>query len=72
MVFIDRQQSISFSEKRISSGRILRWVSLADKLLEKKAGLIRVYYYNARVGRKEEPERYIRQQSFFNGVMSTP
>jgi uncharacterized LabA/DUF88 family protein len=44
---------------------------LAQKMLDRRR-LIRVYYYNARVGRKEEPERYISQQSFFNSVSSTP
>ncbi len=41
------------------------------KLLEKRR-LIRVYYYNARVGRKEEPERYKDQQAFFNGISVIP
>jgi len=34
--------------------------------------LVRIYYYNARVGRKEEPERYKRQQSYFTGVNAIP
>ena len=42
-----------------------------QKLLEKRR-LIRVYYYNARVGRKEEPERYQHQQTFFDGVSAIP
>ncbi len=41
------------------------------KLLEKRR-LIRIYYYNARVGRKEEPERYKNQQTFFNGISVIP
>ena len=41
------------------------------KLLEKRR-LVRIYYYNARVGRKEEPERYKDQQAFFNGINATP
>jgi uncharacterized LabA/DUF88 family protein len=34
--------------------------------------LVRIYYYNARVGRKEEPERYRDQQAFFNSVGAIP
>jgi len=34
--------------------------------------LIRIYYYNARVGIKEEPERYKQQQAFFAGVNAIP
>jgi uncharacterized protein (TIGR00288 family) len=34
--------------------------------------LIRVYYYNARVGIKEEPERYRHQQAFFASVNAIP
>ena len=43
----------------------------ANKLLEKRR-LIRVYYYNARVGLKEEPERYRDQHKFFNSVEAIP
>lgn len=42
-----------------------------DKLLEKRR-LVRIYYYNAAVGRREEPERYIHQQAFFNSVKMIP
>ena len=42
-----------------------------QKLLEKRR-LIRIYYYNAEVGRKEEPERYKDQQKFFAGVTAIP
>jgi len=41
------------------------------QLLEKRR-LVRIYYYNARVGQKEEPERYRDQQKFFTGVAVTP
>jgi len=40
--------------------------------LLKRRNLIRIYYYNARVGRKEEPERYKKQQIFFNSVNAVP
>ena len=42
-----------------------------DKLLEKRR-LVRIYYYNAKVGHKEEPERYRDQQAFFTGVNAIP
>ncbi len=41
------------------------------KLLDRRR-LIRVYYYNAEVGRREEPERYKDQQKFFSGVTAIP
>lgn len=41
------------------------------KLLDKRR-LIRIYYYNATVGRKEEPERYRDQQAFFASVGAIP
>ena len=41
------------------------------KLLEKRR-LIRIYYYNAKVGFKEEPQRFRDQQKFFAGVNSIP
>jgi len=37
-----------------------------------KRRLIRIYYYNAKVGLKEEPERYYDQQKFFAGVQAIP
>jgi len=37
-----------------------------------KRKLIRIYYYNAKVGLKEEPERYRSQQTFFAGVSAIP
>jgi len=37
-----------------------------------KRKLIRIYYYNAKVGMKEEPERYLSQQKFFAGVSAIP
>ncbi len=43
----------------------------SKKLLEKRR-LIRIYYYNARVGRREEPERYRDQQAFFDSVSAIP
>src|SRR4030042_5760849 len=41
------------------------------KLLQRRQ-LIRIYYYNARVGQKQEPELYKQQQAFFAGVDAIP
>ncbi|MFC2069768.1 NYN domain-containing protein [Chloroflexota bacterium] len=41
------------------------------KLLDKRR-LIRIYYYNAVVGRREEPDRYRDQQTFLNSVGAIP
>ncbi len=34
--------------------------------------LVRIYYYNARVGQKQEPELYKQQQAFFDGINAIP
>ncbi len=34
--------------------------------------MIRIYYYNAIVGRREEPERFRNQQTFFNSISAIP
>jgi len=44
---------------------------LSKKLLDKRR-LVRIYYYNAKVGLKEEPERYRSQQAFFTSVNAIP
>jgi uncharacterized LabA/DUF88 family protein len=41
------------------------------KLVERRQ-LVRIYYYNAKVGQKEEPERYKHQQAFFESVSEIP
>ena len=46
-----------------------------EKFCRKLLGLrwlTRIYYYNARVGQREEPERYRQQQLFFAGVNAIP
>ncbi len=43
----------------------------SGRLLDKRR-LVRVYYYNAKVGMKEEPERYKDQQKFFDGIGAIP
>jgi uncharacterized LabA/DUF88 family protein len=42
-----------------------------QKMLDRRR-LVRIYYYNARVGQKEEPERYKDQKKFFDGVEAIP
>jgi len=43
----------------------------SQKILEKRR-LVRVYYYNAVVGKQEEPERYKDQDKFFKSVAAIP
>ncbi|MFH1662328.1 MAG: NYN domain-containing protein [Chloroflexota bacterium] len=42
-----------------------------QRMLDKRR-LVRIYYYNARVGLKEEPERYKDQKKYFAGVEAIP
>jgi uncharacterized LabA/DUF88 family protein len=42
-----------------------------QRLIDRRR-LIRIYYYNAIVGIKQEPERYRRQQTFFSSVQAIP
>ena len=70
MIFIDGSNlyhslKAHFQRTDIDIGKFCR------KLLDKRR-LIRIYYYNATVGRKEEPERYRHQQAFFDNVGSIP
>lgn len=70
MVFIDGS-NLYHSLKHHFKRTDLDLGKFCDKLLDKRR-LIRIYYYNARVGLKEEPERYREQQKFFNSVMAIP
>ena len=70
MVFIDGSNMYHslkgfFKRANIDLGKF------ANKLLDKRR-LVRIYYYNARVGLREEPERYKNQQKFFTDVVSIP
>ena len=70
MIFIDGSNlyhslKSHFKRTDIDIGRF------SHKLLEKRR-LIRIYYYNARVGRTEEPERYRDQQAFFDNISAIP
>jgi uncharacterized LabA/DUF88 family protein len=44
---------------------------MSNKLLDRRR-LVRIYYYNAKVGLKEEPQRYRDQQAFFSSVNAIP
>ncbi len=70
MIFVDGS-NLYHSLKAYFQRTDIDMGKLGDKLLERRR-LIRVYYYNARVGLREEPERYKRQQAFFNSVAQTP
>ena len=70
MIFIDGSNSYHslknfFRRTDIDIGKF------CSKLLEKRR-LIRIYYYNAKVGLKEEPGRYRDQQKFFASVTAVP
>ncbi len=70
MIFIDGS-NMYHSLKSYFSRTDIDLGKFCNKLLEKRR-LIRIYYYNARVGLREEPERYRDQQKFFSGVESIP
>ena len=70
MIFIDGSNLYHslknhFGRTDLDMGRFCR------KILGRRQ-LIRIYYYNARVGQKEEPERYKQQQAFFTGINAIP
>jgi len=70
MIFIDGSNLYHslknhFGRTDLDIGRFCR------KMLGRRQ-LIRIYYYNAKVGQKEEPDRYKQQQAFFAGVDAIP
>ena len=70
MIFIDGS-NLYHSLKNFFKRTDIDLGKFCHKLLEKRR-LVRIYYYNARVGRKEEPERYKNQQTFLDGVSAIP
>ena len=70
MVFIDGS-NLYHSLKDFFKRTDLDIGRFCQKLIEKKR-LVRVYYYNAIVGMKQEPERYRHQQAFFASVQAVP
>ena len=70
MIFIDGS-NLYHSLKNHFGRTDLEIGKFCQKLLGRRQ-LIRIYYYNAKVGQKEEPERYKQQQAFFAGVNAIP
>ncbi len=70
MIFIDGS-NLYHSLKAFFKRTDIDIGKFSDKLLDKRR-LIRIYYYNARVGQREEPERYHDQQKFFNSITTIP
>ena len=70
MIFIDGSNlyhslKSHFNRADLDLGKFTR------KLLQKRQ-LVRIYYYNAAVGQKQEPEVFKQQQAFFAGVNAVP
>jgi uncharacterized LabA/DUF88 family protein len=70
MIFVDGS-NMYHSLKHFFNRTDIDIGKFANKLLEKRR-LVRLYYYNARVGMREEPERYRDQQKFFAGINAIP
>ncbi len=70
MIFIDGS-NMYHSLKTFFNRTDIDFGKFCAKLIGKRR-LIRIYYYNARVSRKEEPERYSSQVQFFNSVAAIP
>ena len=70
MIFIDGS-NLYHSLKNIFGRTDLDIGKFCHRLLVRRK-LGRIYYYNAKVGIKEEPERYRHQQAFFAGVNAIP
>ncbi len=70
MIFIDGS-NLYHSLKKFFGRVDIDMGKFCNRLLGKRK-LIRIYYYNAKVGRREEPERYKDQQAFFASVEAVP
>jgi len=70
MIFIDGS-NLYHSLKNIF-GRTDLDIGKFCRTLSGRRKLARIYYYNAKVGFKEEPERYKHQQAFFAGINAIP
>ena len=70
MIFIDGS-NLYHSLKGIFKRTDIDIGKFCQKLLDRRR-LIRIYYYNAIVGRREEPERFRDQQAFFSSVAAIP
>ena len=70
MIFIDGS-NLYHSLKGYFKKTDINIGKFCQKILDRRR-LIRIYYYNAIVGRREEPERFQRQQAFFNSIAAIP
>jgi len=70
MIFIDGS-NLYHSLKGFINRTDIDIGKLSKKMLDKRR-LVRIYYYNAKVGLKEEPQRYRDQQAFFTSVSGIP
>lgn len=70
MIFIDGS-NLYHSLKNHFNRADLDLGKFSRKLLQKRQ-LVRIYYYNASVGQKQEPEVYKQQQAFFASVNAVP
>ncbi len=70
MIFIDGS-NLYHSLKGIFKRTDIDIGKFCNKLQDNRR-LIRIYYYNAIVGRREEPDRYRNQQAFFDSVSAVP
>jgi uncharacterized LabA/DUF88 family protein len=70
MIFIDGS-NLYHSLKNYFNRTDLDIRRFSRKLLHRRQ-LIRIYYYNARVGQKQEPELYKQQQAFLAGIDAIP
>ncbi len=70
MIFIDGS-NLYHSLKNFFNRTDIDIGKFCGSLLNRRQ-LIRIYYYNAEVGHKEEPERYTNQKKFFAGITATP
>ncbi len=70
MIFIDGS-NVYHSLKHFYKRTNLDIGRFCQRILNKRR-LVRIYYYNAKVGQKEEPQRYKDQKKFFAGVEAIP
>jgi uncharacterized LabA/DUF88 family protein len=70
MIFIDGS-NLYHSLKNFFKRTDIDIGKLGGKLLGRRR-LVRIYYYNAKVGFKQEPERYRDQRAFFASVSAMP
>lgn len=70
MVFVDGS-NLYHSLKNYFNRTDLDLGKFCRKIIQRRQ-LIRIYYYNAKVGQKQEPELYKTQEAFFASVSAIP